>query len=179
MHSDASDVSNSITAAHLKLKHTCTIVTVWSFAFPRGGTKSIVVLFCVCVLKVEPQLGWGYECCCSTQHLFLWFGGFFSPPPPLLIVPPVYYADAWIARCSQLYRTSCTLLPFVFCQLPWEKEGRRGGGCVSQSWMCVVCVCAFMKLFYVSSIFTGVRHVFSRTLLQEAIYFILNCNIFF
>ena len=69
-------------------------------------------------------------------------GDFFFPPP--LIVPPVYYADAWIARCSQLYRTSCTLLPFVLRQLPWEKEGWRvrGGDEAEKS---VRMLCGFMS----------------------------------
>ena len=92
--------------------------------------------------KDNPQLDWGAEHGCSTQHLFLRFRGFFFPPP--LIVPPVYYADAWIARCSQLYRTSCTLLPFVLRQLPWEKEGWRvrGGDEAEKS---VRMLCGFMS----------------------------------
>ncbi len=49
-------------------------------------------------------------------------------------------ADDDMTRCSRLYRTSCTLLPFVFCQLPALVRGKAGiqKVCVSE---CVdVCV---------------------------------------
>lgn len=35
-------------------------------------------------------------------------------------------ADDDMTRCSRLYRTSCTLLPFVFCQLPVLVRGKAG-----------------------------------------------------
>jgi len=127
----------SIVARLLMLKHTLFVVTEYVTDYLHsqrgcGGQKKCCCPFFFLWTKDNPQLGWGTERCCSFQHLFLWFRDFFS-----LIVPPVYYADAWIARCSQLYRTSCTLLSFVFCQLPWEKEGvQRGEGSDSKLNVC-------------------------------------------
>jgi len=48
-------------------------------------------------------------------------------------------ADDDMTRCSRLYRTSCTLLLFVFCQLPMLVRGKTGvlKGCVSEC----VCMC--------------------------------------